>query len=103
LLHQLHNKVVGASTLLFKCFYGNDREEFVTDGHFLPLIILVAKLDTKKTKNSRKIFLQTYFRISLYTESDRTPQKVTIEPMMPYIKYFSRKRDTKLKKKFGSH
>jgi hypothetical protein len=27
LLRQLHNKVVGASTFLSKCFYGNDRKE----------------------------------------------------------------------------
>jgi hypothetical protein len=45
LLHQLHNEIVRASTLLCKCFYGNDREEFVTDEHLLPLIIIiVAKL-----------------------------------------------------------
>jgi hypothetical protein len=43
-LHQLHNEVLGLNTLLCKCFYGNDREEFVTDGHLLPLIIIVAKL-----------------------------------------------------------
>jgi hypothetical protein len=52
MLHQRHNKVVnnkvvGASRLLGKCFYGNDRKKYVTsvtDGHLLPLIIIVAKL-----------------------------------------------------------
>jgi hypothetical protein len=35
--HQLHNKVVGA----------RNNVTFVTDGHILPLIVIVAKLPRK--------------------------------------------------------
>jgi hypothetical protein len=48
--YKLHNKVVGASTVFCKCFYGNDREEFGTDmtgTFYLWLLLLLNYQDNQ--------------------------------------------------------